>query len=474
MTADQSPRSNLIHSKMQAAHVSQPAIDAFLNAVDRLQEGESGLLPESEIQPVEDVVSYDLLEDVTTDDDGLLDQLAVIKLNGGLGTGMGLSGPKSLLPVRGNDTFLDLIARQMLRLRHETGKRRPVFLLMNSFSTRADSLEHLRQYPELANEDGSLDFIQNKVPKLDPETLAPISWNDDPELEWCPPGHGDLYPSLLGNDRLLDRLLDQGVRYLFVSNADNLGATVDLRLLRHFAESDQSFLMEVAARTEVDRKGGHLARRIRDGRLVLRESAQCPADDIEQFQDISRHGFFNTNNLWIHLEHLREALNKQRGSLSLPLIQNRKTVDPAQPDSPPVLQIESAMGAAIECFGHSGAVLIPRSRFAPVKTTNDLLAVRSDAYETIDDGSVLQLIASRKGQPPIVDLDTAHYKLLDRFDALFPVGPPSLKQCRSLSVQGPVRFDSEVILRGDVTVANNRDEDAPLTSGEYADRTVQL
>ena len=474
MTISQAEAQSQIRQKMQAADSSPAAIDAFLDAVNRLQQGETGLLPETALQAVEDVISYESLGDEPDADAGLFDQLAVIKLNGGLGTGMGLSGPKSLLPVRGSDTFLDLIARQILRLRNETGHRRPVFLLMNSFSTRSSSLEHLARYPDLANEDGSLDFVQNKVPKLDTETLAPVSWSDDPELEWCPPGHGDLYPSLLGNDCLLDQLLEQGVKYLFVSNADNLGATVDPRLLRHFAESGQSFLMEVAARTEVDRKGGHLARRKSDGRLVLRESAQCPPEHIDAFQDIDRHSYFNTNNLWIQLEHLRDALQSHGGLLPLPIIQNRKTVDPQRLETPPVLQLESAMGAAIECFDDSGAVLVPRSRFAPVKTTNDLLAVRSDAYETVEDDSVLRLIESREGKPPVVGLDSTHYKMLDRFESLFPSGPPSLQACRSLKVQGPVRFDADVVLQGDVTIINSREDEAVLGSGTYFNQTVEL
>ena len=264
---------------MEAAAVSSPAIDAFLDAVKRVRGGETGLLAEEAIDSLENVVCFEDLPQAGRDESQLLEQLAVVKLNGGLGTGMGLDGPKSLLPIRDSDTFLDFIARQLLQLRAGSGNSRPVFLLMNSFNTREASLDHLRRYPELPNADGSLDFVQNKVPKLDPESLLPVERPEDPSLEWCPPGHGDLYPSLLGNDNLLDRLHAQGIRYLFVSNSDNLGATVDLKLLKHFAESGLSFLMEVAERTEMDRKGGHLARRVSDGRLVLREAAQCPVED---------------------------------------------------------------------------------------------------------------------------------------------------------------------------------------------------
>lgn len=471
--ATQDTPHDTIRTLMEAAHVAPPAIAAFLDAVRRVQDGDTGLIPESDIAPVEDVTRFDNLRAAGPADDPLLKRLAVVKLNGGLGTGMGLVGPKSLLKVRGEETFLDFIARQILRLRQTAGSEHPTFLLMNSYSTRDESLAHLRKYPTLPNADSSLDFVQNKVPKLDPETLLPVAWPADPDLPWCPPGHGDLYPSLLGNDDLLTRLLDDGVQFLFVSNADNLGATVDLRLLKHFAESGLAFLMEVAQRTETDRKGGHLARRVSDGRLLLRESAQCPTRDVHQFQDIDRHQFFNTNNLWIRLDAVRDALQVGGGTISLPLIRNLKTVDPQDSTSPPALQVESAMGAAIECFDPSGAILVPRSRFAPVKTTNDLLAVRSDAFVTAEDNSVLQLAPSRQGVPPRIDLDPAHYKLVDDFERLFPHGPPSLIDCLSLQVRGPVRFEPGTLIEGEVTIVNSSNETKALPAGTCADRTVE-
>src|SRR5687767_3228828 len=279
---------------------------------------------------------------------------------------------------------------------------------MNSFSTQQDTLDYLKKYPELSD-DGVLDFLQSKVPKIDAETLAPISWLDNPELEWCPPGHGDLYPSMLASG-LMDRLLDRGVKFLFVSNSDNLGATVDLRVLNHLFKSDASFLMEVTERTAADRKGGHLACRRSDGRLVLRESAQCPKEDEVRFQDITVHRYFNTNNLWLRLDHLRVELERNNGAISLPLIRNVKTVDPRNPNSPKVLQLESAMGAAIESFQRTTAIVVPRSRFAPVKTTSDLLALRSDAYMVTPDHRLV-LAPERQGQPPEIELD-AHYKML--------------------------------------------------------------
>jgi UDP-N-acetylglucosamine pyrophosphorylase len=372
----------------------------------------------------------------------------MLKLNGGLGTGMGLEKAKSLLPVRDGETFLDLIVRQVLAARKETGAN-VRFLLMNSFSTSADTCAHLARYPELGDPH-DLELLQNKVPKIAADSLTPIEYPADPDLEWCPPGHGDLYPAILGSG-MLDRLLKEGYLYLFVSNSDNLGATLDLALLNWFADSDMPFLMEVTTRTGADRKGGHLARRASDGQLLLRESAQTSDEDMGSFQDIEVHRYFNTNNLWLRLDRLTEALERNGGLLPLPVIRNQKTVDPRNKKSPAVYQLETAMGAAIECFAGAGAVVVPRTRFAPVKTTSDLLALRSDAYVITDDGRAM-LAAERKGIPPEIDLDGDHFKLVDQLDTALANGVPSLVKCRKLTVRGPVRFSASDRFEGDVVL----------------------
>merc|ERR1719238_1925627 len=194
-----------------------------------------------------------------------------------------------------------------------------------------------------------------------------------------PPGHGDLYPAMLGSGTL-DKLLGKGFKYMFVSNSDNLGATMDLKLLTYFAQSGAPFCMEVADRTDADKKGGHLAK-TKEGGLLLRESAQCPDEDEKAFQDVTKYKFFNTNNLWVNLKELKKTMDANGGVLPLPVIKNGKTVDPRDKKSTKVLQLETAMGAAIASFATAGAILIPRTRFAPVKTTNDMLALMSDAYE---------------------------------------------------------------------------------------------
>jgi UDP-N-acetylglucosamine pyrophosphorylase len=448
--------------KMRAAGLNDAAVRAFAGSYAALRSGATGLIPEAEIEPASGLPDAEGLPAATRPE--RLAQTVVIKLNGGLGTSMGLEKAKSLLPVRGSDTFLDLIAKQLLRLRARTGGTAPHFLLMNSFSTSEDTRAHLAAHQPALGDPSGLELMQNRVPKVLASDHAPLSWPAQPDLEWCPPGHGDIYACLLGSG-WLDRLLADGVRYAFVSNADNLGATLDERLLDWFADSGQAFAMEVTRRTAADRKGGHLARRRTDGRLLLRESAQCPKADEAAFQDVDRHQFFNTNNLWIRLDTLREALKRHDGLIPLPIIINKKTADPRDPSSPAVLQLETAMGAAIECFADAGAINVPRTRFAPVKTTADLLAVRSDAYELTEDLR-LELHPDRQGQPPRIELD-ASCKLVDGLDAAFPHGSPSLRHCRSLTMKGRFIVDAGAVFRGDVNLVNDGPEPKHLAPGEY-------
>jgi UTP--glucose-1-phosphate uridylyltransferase len=375
---------------------------------------------------------------------------------------MGMTRAKSLLEAKDGLSFLDVIARQVLEVRNRSGARLPL-VLMNSFYTRDDSLAALGRYPDLPA-DVALDFVQGKVPKIGADDLEPVSWPDDPDLEWAPPGHGDLYTALVTSG-MLEQLLERGYEYAFVANADNLGATLDERILGWFAREELPFLMEVADRTEADRKGGHLARRRDGGGLALREIAQTPDEDADAFQDIGRHRYFNTNTLWVNLRALARLMDERDGVLGLPMIVNRKTVDPGDPSSPKVIQLETAMGAAIDVFEGAAAVRVPRDRFAPVKTTNDLLVVRSDVYVLTDDARVAVAPQRRGKALPLVDLDGDYFKLLRDFDARFPAGPPSLVECERLTVKGDVLFGARVKVRGSVEVEQEGDEQLRIDDG---------
>ena len=456
-------------AKMEAANVSEAAIRAFERNYQALLRNESGLIPEDSIGPCDSLLE---LEDVSTEseefDPSLLAKTVVIKLNGGLGTSMGLQKAKSLLPVKGETTFLDVIAQQIIHLREETGAK-VRFLLMDSFSTSSDTLEHMEAYQDqdLSGAE-KIELMQNQIPKIDAKTMAPVEWEKQPDNEWCPPGHGDLYAALAGSG-WLDALLAGGVKYAFVSNSDNLGAVLDAGLLRYFAESDMPFLMEATRRTEADKKGGHLAVRNADKQLLLREVAQCPEEDMGEFQDVDKHRYFNTNSLWIRIDVLKELLDKENGVLPLPMIKNKKTVDPRDKKSTPVYQLEIAMGAAIESFPGSGAVCVPRSRFAPVKTTSDLFALRSDAYQQTPDGRIA-LAAECQGKPPVINLSD-EYNMVDSLEGL---GMPSLVKARKLTVRGPVRFADGVIILGDVSFNNDNGETKWIAGGTYKDEDVSL
>ena len=444
--------------KMRDAGHSDEAIRAFRSAYERLEAGESGMMPTDELEPAADVPSLDELPE--GDPAGALEQFAVIKLNGGLATTMGLRSPKSLLEAREGRTFLDIIIGQTLALRRRFGVRLPLEL-MDSEATRDETLAALAKHPELSSDGISPDFMQSMIPKLDAESYAPVSWPDQPSLEWNPPGHGDIYGTLRRSG-MLATLLEQGFRYAMISNSDNLGATLDPRIAAFVAAEEIPFLMEVFEGTEADRKGGHIARRRADGQLVLREVAQTPDDDQESFRDYRRWRYYNSNTLWVDLSVLDKMLEQSGGVLELPLIINRKTVDPRDKSSPAVIQLESAMGAAIGSFAGARLLLVPRTRFVPVKTTDDLLVLRSDVYE-IDDEMVLRPVPERADSLPFVELDSNYYKLLDDFEARFPDGAPSLRDAERLVVHGDVTFGRDVVVRGAVEI--DADEPKRLEPG---------
>lgn len=438
---------DLAVAKMRADGAAAEAVAVFSKFYQQLAAGASGLIHEADIEPIEDPPR---LEELDVTEEQAIDALrhtVVIKLNGGLATSMGLDRAKTLLPVKDGQTFLDISVRQVLAVRAQFGVSLPL-IFMNSFRTREDTLAALERYPELPVAGLPLDFLQNREPKLRADDLTPVEWPADPSLEWCPPGHADLYPTLRSSG-LLAALLDRDYWYAFCTNADNLGAVADARIAGWLAVNEIPFALESARRTPADRKGGHLAMRSADHRLVLRETAQTSPEDTQGMQDLERHRYCNTNNVWIDLRQLAAELEASGGVLDLPLIRNEKTVDPADADTTRVVQIEAAMGAAVQAFAGARTVLVGRERFAPVKTTNDLLVVRSDRYRLGDGARLLRTTDT----PILVDLDPKFFALLPDFDAHFPAGPPSLVECTRLTVRGDVTFDADVVARGNVEMS---------------------
>jgi len=423
---------------MQNAGLNDLTIQAFSTYYYQVLEGTSGKLCEKEIdQPDYDkIVQYEHLH---KEPFSPLEKLVVIKLNGGLGTSMGLSKAKSLLPVKGNMNFLDILCRQVLTLSAVSGYD-VLLMFMNSFNTDADTLKYLEKYPDLQRQDLPLSFVQNKFPRIRQDNLMPYE-SSDKDLMWNPPGHGDLYTAI---QPMLEKLISSGYRYAFVSNADNLGATVDTAIPAYMQSANIPFLMEVCPRSSMDKKGGHLCED-KSGQLLLREIAQCPESDLDMFQDIEHYKYFNTNNLWIDLKALDWQIISSEGLMLLPLIVNPKVVD-----GTPVFQLETAMGSAISTFANAKALVVPRERFTPVKKTNDLLSIWSDAYELNDKYQIVLKRGLEKA--PLVELDDKFYGKIDALQSHFPQGAPSLSGCKELRISGDITFYDYVICEGIVNL----------------------
>lgn len=474
-------------SKLVREHVPSPNIRLFLNNLRSVLRGETAFIREDTVVPVADLprqkdVAAATIASSSADAGQLVKKTVFCKLNGGLGTSMGLEKAKSLLDVKNGKTFLDLIAQQTLFLREKfsaaagscnssssSSSSALRFCLMDSFSTSDDTHAFFTaKYPHQfggAIFKQEIEFMQSKVPKILQATKEPASCPSAPDNEFCPPGHGEIFTALASSG-MLDRLIAEGFEYLFVSNSDNLGATLDLAILSYFAAQRLDFLMEVCERAPVDRKGGHLVRDAATQRLILRESAQCHGDDEAQYTDIAKHRYFNTNNIWINLPALKAAIDKNGGLLPLPVILNSKTVVPTDSSSAKVYQLENAMGAAISYFERSQAIVVERDRFAPVKTCADLLALRSDAFDETPDHRLV-LSAERGDKPPVVALEDRHYKFVDQLSELIPAGAPSMRKCTELRVSGLVAFAKDTILEGKVVIRNisNPEKRVTLPSG---------
>ena len=280
-------------------------------------DGKDGFLREDELKPVADhnLVTYEDLGGFEVFGRSRMQNVARIVLNGGLGTTMGLTTPKSLLTAKNGRTFMDIIIDD-IRSTNAT------LCLMNSYYTHKETCRHIGN---MKLERQPLMFFQHQFPKILRHSLLPASWPGDASLEWNPAGHGDVFNSLHLSG-MLDKLVEMGIRYALISNSDNLGATLDPVLLGYFARAGLPFMMEVARRTPSDAKGGHLAMNAK-GALVLRESAQCQPEEMDAFQDIHRYRFFNTNNIWIDLAFLKTLIQRD-GLIRLPIMLNPKHLDP--------------------------------------------------------------------------------------------------------------------------------------------------
>jgi UTP--glucose-1-phosphate uridylyltransferase len=384
-------------------------------------------------------------------DSSNLNKLAVLKVNGGLGTSMGMTGAKSALEVKDDMTFLDLTVRQIEHL-NTTHRVDVPLILMTSFNTHDDTLRIIKKY---ANQQVRITtFNQSRYPRIYKETLLPCPKRaDDDKKHWYPPGHGDLYDAL-HHSGVLDQLLADGKEYLFVSNSDNLGAVVDESILQHMIATDAEFIMEVTDKTKADVKGGTLVDY--DGSIRLLEIAQVPSEHVEDFKSVRKFKIFNTNNLWINLKALKRVMDTE--GLELEIIINPKTTD----DGHAVVQLETAAGAAVKHFKNAHGINVPRKRFLPVKSCSDLLLIKSDIY-SLQHGQLVINPQRMFETTPVIKLGD-HFKKIQQFQKRFKKIPKIL-ELDHLTVTGDVYFGRNVTLRGTVIVVANEGQRIDIPDG---------
>uniref|UniRef100_A0A8D0CL87 UTP--glucose-1-phosphate uridylyltransferase n=1 Tax=Scleropages formosus TaxID=113540 RepID=A0A8D0CL87_SCLFO len=417
--------------------------------------------PEDSIQPYERIKARGLPDNVSD----CLDKLVVVKLNGGLGTSMGCKGPKSLISVRNENTFLDLTVQQIEHLNKTYNTDVPL-VLMNSFNTDEDTKKILQKYTHHRVKIHT--FNQSRYPRINKESLLPMATDLGTMGEnadaWYPPGHGDIYPSFY-NSGLLEQLISEGKEYIFVSNIDNLGATVDLYIL-HFLMSQPNgkrceFIMEVTDKTRADVKGGTLIQY--DGKLRLLEIAQVPKAHVDEFKSVTKFKIFNTNNLWISLSAIKRL--QEQSAMDMEIIVNPKTLDGGLN----VVQLETAVGAAIKSFDNALGINVPRSRFLPVKTTSDLLLVMSNLY-SMDAGSLTMSEKREFPTTPHVKLGSSFTKVqeyLSRFESI-----PDMLELDHLTVSGDVTFGKNVSLKGTVIIIANHGDRIDIPAGAMLENKI--
>merc|ERR1719225_661076 len=391
----------------------------------------------------------------------MLDQTVVIKLNGGLGTSMGCSGPKSVIPVRSDLTFLDLTVQQIEFLNKKYSANVPL-VLMNSFNTDEDTHKIIRKYSGFNI--SILTFNQSCYPRISKEALMPVAKSariEDDQDSWYPPGHGDFYQSF-SNSGLLDELLEDGKEYCFISNIDNLGATVDLNILNMVISNNREFVMEVTDKTRADVKGGTLIQY--EGHLRLLEAAQVPKEHEEDFKSVKKFNVFNTNNLWISMPAIKNVIENE--SLEMEIIVNPKALD----GGVNVIQLETAVGAAMKCFDKGRGINVPRSRFLPVKKTSDLFLIMSNLY-TLTNGSLTMSPERMFQSTPLIKLGDENFKkvhdFLKRFGSI-----PDILELDHLTVSGNVNFGKSVSLKGTVIIIANYGDQIDIPDGAILENKI--
>ncbi|KAK7580447.1 hypothetical protein V9T40_001076 [Parthenolecanium corni] len=441
--------------------------NGFISYYEKFLKQDSNTVDWDKIEklPSDAVIDYCSLESPGHDHvKSILDKLVVVKLNGGLGTSMGMSGPKSIIAVREDLTFLDLTVQQIEHLNKKYNSNVPL-VLMDSFNTDEETQKIIKKYKGLNVQ--IYTFNQSWYPRISKETLLPLACDCDIEANkefWYPPGHGDFYSSF-NNSGLLDKFISSGYEYCFISNIDNLGATVDINILdliiKNASSNPREYVIEITDKTRADIKGGTIIQY--ENKLRLLELIQVPKEHVEDFKSVKYFKYFNTNNIWINLAAIKRTLNEN--CLDLEVMVNPKTTS----NNVNVIQLETAVGAAMKCFNGTLGVNVPRSRFLPVKKTQDLFLVMSNLYAL---KNAFLLMSPQRAFPttPVVKLGDHFTKINDFFKRFKKI--PDILELDHLTVSGDVTFGKNVSLKGTVIIIANHGERIDIPDGAVLENKI--
>jgi UTP--glucose-1-phosphate uridylyltransferase len=269
---------------------------------------------------------------------------------------------------------------------------------------------------------------------------------------WNPPGTGDVFFTLYHNG-ILQKLIDQGKEYLFLSNIENFGGVVghsNFKLLNHLESNPEiEFINEVAERHITDHLGGIFVR-ADDHKIKLLELSQIPQGQLDKFK-ANKFKYWNTNNIWIRLKSLKKAFDDHKFHLSV-LATVKK-----QDDHQELYQLTMPASTAIENFSHTQAVIVPRMRYREVKTTADLLILQSNLFKMTAEGSYSLNPARPFNTIPVVKLGD-HFKTFADFAKRFKGSIPDMIELDHLTVSGDVYFGTNVTLKGNVIIVANHGE----------------
>jgi len=330
---------------------------------------------------------------------------------------------------------------------------------MNSFNTHADTLKIIEKYVHQGVDIAT--FNQSRYPRIFQDSLLPEATDiEGGDESWYPPGHGDIYSSIVESG-VLQQLLAQGKEYVFISNIDNLAATVHFGILNYMMDNKNEFIMEVTDKTRADIKGGTLIKY--HGKSKLLEIAQVPKEHVGEFKSVKKFKIFNTNNLWVSLKAIQRIVS-DNSLKTIDIIQNPKAVKGVR-----YLQLETAAGAAIQFFNNAIGINVPRSRFLPVKSTSDLFVVQSDLYK-LDHGTLLMNPERVFMTVPVVKLGGEFKYVSDYLKRLG--GKINILELDHLTISGDVYLGNNVTLRGTVIIVANEGEHIDIPPGAVLEDKV--